>query len=265
MVVTRKLIGGCLSVNRYSRHRCKDCTKCNNQDIAWFDTCYTLNTYNANYAIRLFRPRPLLQNWKQRQFKCCTQSRSNKMKIKLKAHPKLKVAHEFVTNHPEVVIAGGVARDILLGKEYDDVDMFAGLGSNMKDIAKQILALKKACNDLDLELHLAPAAYDFNARFNAGNLNICLLTQEIMSTTEKMVTSFDMVMSQAWLVPTKSGFEVKATDLFHQLNDHKILGYYPDIVHRESEHVARIADKYPEHLLLELTRQQLTLDDSIPF
>jgi len=58
MEVTKKLIGGYLSVNRYSRNRCKDCTKCNNQDIAWFDTCYTLNTYNANYAIRLFSPRP---------------------------------------------------------------------------------------------------------------------------------------------------------------------------------------------------------------
>jgi len=44
--------------------------------------------------------------------------------IYLKDHPKLKVAHEFVTQYPDAIIAGDVARDIFLEREYNDIDIF---------------------------------------------------------------------------------------------------------------------------------------------
>jgi len=193
------------------------------------------------------------------------------MKIKVKDHPRLAAAHTLVTNHPEMIIAGGVARDILLGVEYNDVDIFAVTDDNARDIAKQTLVIKQACDDLELDLTLVPTNSYEGIRFNAGNLDICLPPPVGgVLTTEMLVGSFDMVMSQAWLEPTKYGFKVKATDLFHQLNNHKILGYYSDSIHMRSKHVLRIQDKYPDYLLLELAQERpkstiMKIDNGLPF
>jgi len=46
------------------------------------------------------------------------------MKITLKKHPELKPANELLKIFPKAIIAGGVARDLINGKEFKDVDIF---------------------------------------------------------------------------------------------------------------------------------------------
>jgi len=79
------------------------------------------------------------------------------------------------------------------------------------------------------------------------------------------MVSFDMVSSQAWLEPVKDGFEVKATDLFYQLNDKKVLGFYENVA-GSGDHISRVIEKYSDYLAVSLV-QPATGDgfDDIPF
>jgi len=62
-----------------------------------------------------------------------------------------------------------------------------------------------------------------------------------------------MVSSQAWLEPVKDGFEVKATDLFYELNGKKVLGLYESVT-GSAGHIGRIKEKYPDYLPLSLVQ-----------
>ena len=142
------------------------------------------------------------------------------MKINLKKHPELKPANELLKIFPKAIIAGGVARDLINGKEFKDVDVFIAARSTVE---------------------LAKISFD-----------ICILKKHF-NNAECLVSTFDMVSSQAWLEPTKDGFEVKATDLFHHFNKKKILGFYAN-VSRGSDHISRIREKYPDYLPLSLVQ-----------
>ncbi len=101
-------------------------------------------------------------------------------------------------------------------------------------------------------------------RIGIANLDICILHEDF--NAKSLVSTFDMVSSQAWLEPVKDGFEVKATDLFYELGKKKVLGFFENIS-RGSDHIARIAEKYPEWLPLNLAHPPPVNDgfDSVPF
>jgi hypothetical protein len=148
--------------------------------------------------------------------------------LKLKDHPKLKEAHEFVTNFPDAIIAGGVARDILLDKEYDDIDIFV----------PDPLVTKAA-------YRLYGATFNIS-KDKASALDIKILPRSEMLSVEGLIEQFDLVMNQAWLEPCWGGFEVYSTDLFDSLYEAGLFGYYPNRVTLSSEHVKSVYNSFKD-------------------
>ena len=75
-----------------------------------------------------------------------------------------------------------------------------------------------------------------------------------------VVTRFDMVSSQAWLFPMFEGFRVHCTELFRQLCERNVMGYYPGFMMDSSNHIVRISERFPDHVLLQLS--YLATDES---
>lgn len=169
------------------------------------------------------------------------------MKIKLEDHPKLKMAHTLVTKYPDAIIAGGVARDILLGVEYNDIDIFIPSPltySASESLHGDIRAMAGCIVHKDTYTGQG-------VRYIVGDLDICILPRAKMTSIEGLVESFDMVMSQAWLAPIKDGFHVHCTDLFTEMQHRKVIGYYPDLVLDSSAHVVRIVERFgDDHLVI---------------
>jgi len=187
------------------------------------------------------------------------------MKITLKKHPELKLANELLQVFPGAIIAGGVARDLINGKEFKDVDIFVPSPTAI-ELARISIRIGRFAVEYKKEDLVLDDAYYMAGRpirVKIENLDICILNEYF--TAESLVSTFDMVSSQAWLEPVKDGFEVKATDLFYQLNDKKVLGLYAN-VSSGSDHISRIREKYPDYLPLSLV-QPATGDgfDDIPF
>ena len=189
------------------------------------------------------------------------------MKITLKQHPELKLASKLLETIPRAIIAGGVARDLINGKEFKDVDVFIPAPSavEVSKISIEIGSLAAELKEtpiIDGNYHLAKSL----VRIGLSNLDICILNGNF-GEVANLVSSFDMVSSQAWLEPVKDGFEVKATELFYELNDKKVLGFYEEVT-GSGVHVERVKEKYPDYLPLSLAQRQPSIDDGfddIPF
>ena len=174
------------------------------------------------------------------------------MKITLKKHPELKLADELLKIFPKAIIAGGVARDLINGKEFKDVDIFipAPTATDLSRISMDIGFFATELQDKPKFLVNYFYTTKTLVRIGISNLDICILN-DISSDPEKLVSTFDMVSSQAWLEPVKDGFEVKATDLFYELNDKKVLGFYEEVSGGKG-HIERVKEKYPDYLPLSL-------------
>ncbi len=174
------------------------------------------------------------------------------MKITLKKHPELKLANELIKKFPKAIIAGGVARDIINGKEFKDVDIFIPAPTAAK-LTKISFDLGYFATELNEEPSIDESYYMANSwvRIGIANLDICILNKNF--TAESLVSTFDMVSSQAWLEPVIDGFEVKATGLFYQLNDKKVLGLYENVT-GSAGHIERIKEKYSGWLPLSLVQ-----------
>ncbi len=187
------------------------------------------------------------------------------MKITLKKHPELKLAKELLKIFPGAIIAGGVARDLINGKEFKDVDIFIPAPTAF-DIAKISISIGRFAAELKKEEILLEDTYDIATggpiRINIENLDICILNEYF--TVKSLVLTFDMVSSQAWLEPVKGGFEVKATDLFYELNEKKVLGFYENVT-GSAGHIERIKEKYPNWLPLSLVQPVCDGFDEFPF
>ncbi len=195
------------------------------------------------------------------------------MKITLKKHPELKLANELLQVFPGAIIAGGVSRDLINGKEFKDVDIFvpSPTAIELARISIRIgrFAVEHKKEDLVLDNTYYMAGRPIRVKIE--NLDICILNEKF--TAESLVSTFDMVSSQAWLEPVKDGFEVKATDLFYQLNDKKVLGFYENVT-GSAGHIERIKEKYSGWLPLSLVQPAYTVPfdppvddgfDDIPF
>ena len=187
------------------------------------------------------------------------------MKITLKKHPELKLAHKLLQLFPDAIIAGGVARDLINGKSFKDVDFFIPAPSSF-DLARISISIGRFADELKKEETLLKDSYGIATcgpvRISIENLDICIL-HENFTTAESLVSTFDMVSSQAWLEPVKDGFEAAATELFYELNKKKVLGLYED-VSGSAGHIERIKEKYPDYLPLSLKQPEPDFCD-IPF
>ena len=206
------------------------------------------------------------------------------MKITLKKHPELKLAHDFLQAFPKAIIAGGAARDLINGKPVQDVDIFVTPLSSGELFASSLdtqicineptvvgislVAMEVGCfaTKINEKPTFTECYYRTNTiiRIGFANLDICILSNS--DDINKLMVSFDMVSSQAWLEPTENGFETKATDLFHKLNDKKVLGFYEN-VSGSTGHIERIKEKYPDWLPLSLVQPQpeCPFDPECPF
>jgi hypothetical protein len=185
--------------------------------------------------------------------------------IDLKDHPELKIAHDFVSKIPRAVIAGGVARDILLNgalSDESDIDIFIGCPEDKISMATLLLEIFNFCNDLNIKPRIVDYYSELcGVRIKAGKLDISMVGH-MPNGIEDIISKFDMVSSQAWLVPIPDGFQVCCSDLFQQLHDRSVLGYYPELCMQPSKHVDHIAQRFPGHILLAL---RVPPDPDLPF
>ena len=186
------------------------------------------------------------------------------MKITLKEHPGLKLANKLLKKFPGAIIAGGVARDLINGKEFKHVDIFIPASTAAK-LTKISFDLGCFATELNEEPSIDDNYFMANSqvRFGIANLDICVPNKHF-DNAESLVSTFDMVSSQAWLEPTSDGFEVKATELFYELNKKKVLGFY-ECVAGSSDHIARVKEKYPDYLPLSLAQPQVDFYEDLPF
>jgi hypothetical protein len=195
------------------------------------------------------------------------------MKISLKQNPELKIAHTFVKESPGAIIAGGIARDFLTGKQYDDVDIFIP-SRDQGELIGFVVKVTQFCIQNGLTIETLPGYGDgfyylsglrVNGRIKAGAIEF-VFTDSFLNA-ESLIENFDMVSSQAWFKPTHEGFEVRNSPLFEELNTRKILGIYPHKAGGRGQHIERIKEKYPDYLPLELASQTPDFlgEDSIPF
>ena len=193
---------------------------------------------------------------------------NDKSTMKISESPALIQACEFVKHFPTAQVAGGVARDIILGQEFNDVDIFLESGCCPSERAKQILNIQHECQVLGLEIEIQDTYYPYtDVRLTAGFLDICII-QNDTTVPEKLVEGFDMVASQAWLEFKDEMVVAHSSKLFKEFNEHKVLGYYPSQVKHPSDHVARIFARYPDYLkvaLMQSSGNDTDFDNDIPF
>ena len=187
--------------------------------------------------------------------------------MKISESPALIQACEFVKHFPTALVAGGVARDIILGQEFNDVDIFIQGGRDASENAKLILDIQRQCQAMSLDLKVQDACYPRSeVRLTAGFLDICIITHR--ETTPELVETFDMVASQAWLEFKGEVAVTHSTKLFREFNEHKVLGYYPSQVKHPSDHVDRIFARYPDYLrvaLMQPSGNDTDFDNDLPF
>jgi len=178
--------------------------------------------------------------------------------------------HHFIRDLCEVrsnihpIIAGGAARDLILSKPLNDIDIFLYIQSSPFYLADFVLVAQRICMGLGLDIKIEQHTYGTGVlRLKAGNLDICLVSR-VFTGGEDLVRRFDMVHSQAWLEWTPAGFAMFATELFQQLNERKILGFYPENAYQSSDHIERIAAQFPDYLPLPLQRKP-NESDELPF
>jgi len=189
--------------------------------------------------------------------------------MKISESPALIQACEFVKHFPTALVAGGVARDIILGQEFNDVDIFIRGGRDDSENAKLILDIQRQCQAMSLDLKVQDACYPRSeVRLTAGFLDICIIRFRQGKTTPKLVETFDMVASQAWLEFKGDVAVAHSTKLFKEFNEHKILGYYPPQMGPSFDHVDRIFARYPDYLkvaLMQSSGNDTDFDNDIPF
>ena len=190
--------------------------------------------------------------------------------IEVNNHPQLKLALHFVTKIPNAIIAGGAARDILMNKKLSDktdIDIFIGGENSESGMARQLIEITSFCRSLNITPHLVNDESNMpGLRLKAGNLDLFLLGYMPDSIFD-LVTRFDMVSSQAWLVPWLNGFNVHCTELSRQLRERNVMGYYPGYRMDSSNHIFRVSERFPEHVLLQLSYRATddNYNDPLPF
>ena len=177
--------------------------------------------------------------------------------IEVNNHPQLKLALHFVTKIPNAIIAGGAARDILMCEKLSDgtdIDIFIGGENSESGMARQLIEIISFCRSLNITPNLVNIESNMpGLRLKAGNLDLFLLGYMPDSVFD-VVARFDMVSSQAWLVPwPPNSFKVHCTELSRQLRERNVMGYYPGFMMDSSNHIVRVSERFPDHVLLQLS------------
>jgi len=91
--------------------------------------------------------------------------------MKISESPALIQACEFVKHFPNALVAGGVARDIILGQEFNDVDIFIQGGRDASEAAKLILDIQRQCQTMSLNLKVQETYYPSQVKYPSDHVD----------------------------------------------------------------------------------------------
>jgi len=156
----------------------------------------------------------------------------------------LYLTHLLSAVSPDAVLAGGAARDTLLGKPIKDYDIFIPIH---RGGVQRVLA-HIGCivgRELSGEL-ITPQGTEYKygrpevlAVLKIANLDVVLYDELVGRSPDQIVRTFDCGLSQAWF--DKVG-RVRTTDTFDYCRDTR-RNYFREL---NSQRVSRLARKFPE-------------------
>lgn len=202
--------------------------------------------------------------------------------INLDAHPLLPLLHSVLSSAKDgtsdlgsAIVAGGFPRDILLGKEPRDIDVFIPIYPSPYIVSESTLIISAALAAHGKSVTVSCSYYENAYAKVALDCDVLqfILTdvqafRQGLSPPECLVRTFDTPLCEAWMVPTLGGFEIHVTEDFDRYAEHKVLGFYPEV---SGDHSHRLIEKFPDYLAVDLQsrpkaqQQKGDFDDVIPF
>lgn len=138
--------------------------------------------------------------------------------MRISESPALTQACEFVKHFPNALVAGGVARDIILGQEFNDVDIFIRSRRDASEAAKLIIDIQRQCQAMRLDLKVQDTYYP---------------RLEVKLTAGVSVSTVQTLRDDETCNPTTKIVEAVAEAL--------------GIVHFAIRPIIKITDTYPRH------------------
>lgn len=174
-------------------------------------------------------------------------------------HENLARIHPFLLQNKSVVVAGGCARDIVLGDQpFKDIDVFVPC-DDIEELIANVAKVTLFCSNNSISMQQISGSYaEIGAEcdlrviglIKAGGLDFVFMPKFRNPMT--LVDAFDTVVNQAWLQVTEKGFDVMTTKLFQELHNRKILGIFPAKTGDRTGHAERMLERFPDFLPLEL-------------
>lgn len=168
------------------------------------------------------------------------------------------------------VLAGGAPRDLLLGKQPRDYDIFIDIDNKLGPTVRAAVAMTQTLNEVGrgpeevLDKYSEDAISDLSFAINSGPIQL-IASFKYFGTPIELVASFDMGINEAWAVFTNEGCELHATEAFDRCVKHKTLGDNQSTPNR----TGRFLKKYPDFISLDELRThnkgQLVDHHRIPF
>jgi len=156
----------------------------------------------------------------------------------------LYLTHLLSAISPNTVLAGGAARDTILGKPIKDYDIFMPIH---RENLQQVFAQVGCIVGRELSGHLIThhsAEYQYErpemlAVLKIANLDVILYDDCAGRSPEQVVRTFDCGLSQAWF---DKGGRVRTTNTFDYCRDTR-RNYFREL---REERVKRLASKFPD-------------------
>lgn len=148
-----------------------------------------------------------------------------KKQIYLSDYPELRKAHELAKHLPNALIAGGAPRDILLGRQFKDIDIFVPTETSRNQIVVTASAIFKSSS---------PACFSGDSSDSGGyddvfivcNVeNVFVWPHPYIDDPQAFVRNNDIRIGEAWMIPTEDGFDVHSTDLSDECLKHGVFGH----------------------------------------
>lgn len=179
----------------------------------------------------------------------------------------LNIAHQLITMIEGGVIAGGLPRDLLNGTGSNDIDLFIPV-DNSFDLTGAVNAIARHCMNEGIQLnhdrkHEYPGymgrLHIRGELVSEGGLDIIFIDD--FGEPFNLASNFDNTLSQAWMLPNETGFDIYASELFQELNERKIIGIIHKYIDDDGAHVERVRARYPNYFALNINSKTYQLKD----
>jgi len=189
--------------------------------------------------------------------------------------PRLPLVHALITDLRQAfghtpVLAGGAPRDLLIGSEVRDFDLFIPTGGDAADLATAVMFATRALNkfekrtgfELSLVVKTNEAYLRDDIRFVLGTTHPTsdapdegdapfvdlIFTSGWSCSPGEVIENFDTPLCEAWAIPTDDGFELHSSDPFDKCLERRVLPFWVDRV--RGQHTWRLREKFPGFMVL---------------